>query len=101
MIIPIRTTGRHEGMHSKVENLFPIVLQEERQSGGSEYELAILELEVVAKREGIGCVDESGYRLYKIGSSICVITENKCSNTTASSCRGTCGTHPVLLLMLI
>ncbi len=70
LIIPIRTTGRHEGMHCTVENMFPIVLREERQSWeyiGEEYELAILELEIVAKREGIGRADESGYRLYKIG----------------------------------
>ncbi|KAF8346079.1 hypothetical protein F5887DRAFT_1132814 [Amanita rubescens] len=67
LIIPIRTTGRHEGMHCTVENMFPIVLREERKSSGEECELAILELEVVAKKEGIGRADESGYRLYKIG----------------------------------
>jgi predicted nicotinamide N-methyase len=67
LIIPIRTTGRHEGMHCTVEKLFPIVLREERHYSGGKYELAILQLEVVAKKEGIGRADESGYRLYKIG----------------------------------
>lgn len=66
LILPIRTTGRHEGMHCTVESLFPFVLREGRQSRGA-YELAILELEIVPKREGIGRADESGYRLYKIG----------------------------------
>lgn len=70
LMIPIRTTGRHEGMHRTVESVFSVVLGGDCPvAGGGEgrWELAILEMEVVARREGTGRADESGYRLYKIG----------------------------------
>lgn len=68
LIIPLRTTGRHEGMHYTVENLFPLATRGQDQlDGEGKYELAILELEEGAKRDGIGRADENGYRLYKIG----------------------------------
>ncbi|KAF8633573.1 hypothetical protein AX15_001370 [Amanita polypyramis BW_CC] len=72
LIIPIRMTGRHEGMHCTVEKLFPGVGQDQVEGGTraaeeGDYEMAILEMEEVEKREGTGRADESGYRLYKIG----------------------------------
>ncbi|KAI0326757.1 hypothetical protein GY45DRAFT_1258289 [Cubamyces sp. BRFM 1775] len=53
LIIPIRPTGRHEGMSSTVEATFP--------------RLAILTIEELSKHNGIGRADEGGYCLYKIG----------------------------------
>ncbi|KAF8736855.1 hypothetical protein AX14_013787 [Amanita brunnescens Koide BX004] len=70
LMIPIRTTGRHEGMHRTVESVFSAVLGRDgqvRERGEGGWELVILEMEVVAKREGTGRADESEYRLYKIG----------------------------------
>lgn len=70
LMIPIRTTGRHEGMHRTVECVFSGALGGGclvAEGGEGRWELAILEMEVVARREGTGRADESGYRLYKIG----------------------------------
>ena len=69
-MIPIRTIGRHEGMHRTVESVFSVVSGGDglvADGGEVSWELAILEMEVVARREGTGRADESGYRLYKIG----------------------------------
>ncbi|GJE99492.1 S-adenosyl-L-methionine-dependent methyltransferase-like protein [Phanerochaete sordida] len=61
LIIPVRSTGRHEGMGSTVEAVFP--------SGDAVCgrELAILGRESIAKHGGIGRADESGYTLFRIG----------------------------------
>ncbi|KAF8641139.1 hypothetical protein AX17_000781 [Amanita inopinata Kibby_2008] len=71
LTIPIRTTGRHRDMHHMVEDSFPLK-QGERDIDvmnydKGEFELGILELEEVARKEGTGRADESGYKLYKIG----------------------------------
>ncbi|KAI0658414.1 putative methyltransferase-domain-containing protein [Cubamyces menziesii] len=64
LIIPIRPTGRHEGMSSTVEATFPRASALEAKQGR---ELAILTVEELSKHNGIGRADEGGYRLYKIG----------------------------------
>ena len=75
LIIPLRSTGRHEGMWRSVDAVFPDVgafrTSVERNAGGredaGEWKLAVLEREEVTKREGLGRADEGGYRLFKIG----------------------------------
>ncbi|CDO74416.1 hypothetical protein BN946_scf184867.g14 [Trametes cinnabarina] len=64
LIIPIRPTGRHEGMSKTVEATFP------RASVPASLEapqLAILKVEELRKHNGVGRADEGGYRLYQIG----------------------------------
>ncbi|KIP02496.1 hypothetical protein PHLGIDRAFT_292214 [Phlebiopsis gigantea 11061_1 CR5-6] len=61
LIIPVRSTGRHEGMGSTVEAVFPVA------SAAAKGELAILGMEKMEKHGGIGRADESGYTLFKIG----------------------------------
>ncbi|KAI0370450.1 hypothetical protein BV20DRAFT_298194 [Pilatotrama ljubarskyi] len=64
LIIPIRPTGRHEGMSNTVEAVFPratVFGHKERR------ELAIVDVEELSKHNGVGRADEGGYRLYKIG----------------------------------
>ena len=61
LIIPVRSTGRHEGMGSTVEAVFPAA------STAAKGELAILSMERIEKHGGIGRADESGYTLFKIG----------------------------------
>lgn len=65
MMVPVRSTGRHEGLHASVDALFPNVAS---QTGGKQ-ELVILEKEEVSKRGGVGRVDERGYVVFKIGWS--------------------------------
>ena len=79
LFMPIRTTGRHEGMVETVEQLFPSLLDldltEKVLDGGDsdstlgplEYNLAILHQEDVARQVGVGRMDEGAYRLFKIG----------------------------------
>ncbi len=63
LIVPIRSTGRHEGMSDTVDAVFPL-----GSSGkGDRKELAILSVEAMGKQEGVGRADEGGYKLYKIG----------------------------------
>ncbi|KAL1738259.1 S-adenosyl-L-methionine-dependent methyltransferase, partial [Schizophyllum fasciatum] len=57
LMIPVRATGRHEGMYRTVEEVFA--------PGASR--LTILEDEHITRRDGVGRADEVGYRLYKIG----------------------------------
>ncbi|KAM6498870.1 hypothetical protein JOM56_006818 [Amanita muscaria] len=69
LIIPIRMTGRHEGMHRTVEAVFPIAGVD---GGGGrtearDCELHTLELSEVPRREGVGRADESAYKMHKIG----------------------------------
>ncbi|KAL7285010.1 hypothetical protein ACG7TL_000099 [Trametes sanguinea] len=64
LIIPIRPTGRHEGMSNTVEATFPRASELELKAVP---ELAILDVEELRKHNGVGRADEGGYRLYKIG----------------------------------
>ncbi|KAF9528111.1 hypothetical protein CPB83DRAFT_883708 [Crepidotus variabilis] len=65
LFIPIRTTGRHEGVFRTVEALFPSACQTGTGTSGSS--LSILGQEAFEKREGTGRADEAGYLLFKIG----------------------------------
>ena len=63
LIIPLRPTGRHEGMSDTVDAIFP-----HGPSGKSDMqELVILGMEEMKKQDGVGRADEGGYKLYKIG----------------------------------
>ncbi|KAI8981339.1 S-adenosyl-L-methionine-dependent methyltransferase, partial [Trametes punicea] len=62
LIIPIRPTGRHEGLSNTVEATFPKASTIE--VGGPR--LAIVSVEELTKHDGIGRADEGGYKLYKI-----------------------------------
>lgn len=65
LIIPVRSTGRHEGMADTVEAVFRSEAVIKAAGGG--VELGILVMEGVGKHDGIGRADESCYRLFKIG----------------------------------
>ena len=76
LIIPVRSTGRHEGLDRTVDDLFPTYTithgehhVEEVISENSEFTglLAILQKEEVGRQGNIGRADESGYKLFKIG----------------------------------
>lgn len=69
LIIPIRMTGRHEGMYRTVEDVFPIARSDGggRRTEARDCELHTLELSEVPRREGVGRADESAYRIHKIG----------------------------------
>lgn len=73
MIIPVRSTGRHEGMASTVEAVFPsasAVASQARahhEGDAAEMQLAILEVQCIGKHNGVGRADENEYRLFKIG----------------------------------
>ncbi|KAI0778904.1 S-adenosyl-L-methionine-dependent methyltransferase [Trametes elegans] len=64
LIIPIRPTGRHEGMSKTVEAIFPRSSSVEARE---RRELAILEIEELSRHQGVGRADEGGYRLYRVG----------------------------------
>ncbi|TFK42185.1 putative methyltransferase-domain-containing protein [Crucibulum laeve] len=63
LIIPLRTTGRHEGMSCTVDALFPDV----SNLTGLDSELAVLYREESGRHVGVGRADEGGYKLFKIG----------------------------------
>ncbi|KAJ3576105.1 hypothetical protein NP233_g658 [Leucocoprinus birnbaumii] len=63
MMIAIRSTGRHEGLHTTVDELFTRSVEPDTQ------ELVIFGKEEVRKQDGVGRSDEGGYALYKIGWS--------------------------------
>ncbi|KAM5539933.1 hypothetical protein V8D89_006436 [Ganoderma adspersum] len=63
LIIPLRPTGRHEGMSNTVDAIFP----HSASGKGDVRELVILGMEEMRKQNGVGRVDEGGYKLYKIG----------------------------------
>ncbi|TBU36665.1 S-adenosyl-L-methionine-dependent methyltransferase [Dichomitus squalens] len=65
LIIPLRPTGRHEGMSNTVDAIFPHV----SEARGATEMLAILGVEEMRKQDGVGRADEGGYKLYKIGWS--------------------------------
>lgn len=65
MIVAVRTTGRHEGLASSVLETFPMVSDD---NGGISVSLSLRTIFVldVARSDGVGRADESGYRLFKI-----------------------------------
>ena len=63
LIIPLRPTGRHEGMSDTIDAIFP--LGSSGKDDGNH--LAILSVEEMGKQDGVGRADEGGYKLYKIG----------------------------------
>lgn len=65
MAIPIRTTGRHEGMDSTVLDVFPLALADsDVPSGGLDLKSTVIQ--DLARCDGVGRADETGYRLFKI-----------------------------------
>ena len=69
LIIPVRSTGRHEGLDQTVDILFPPydVSEHVGASRDSEPQLAILQKEDVERQGSVGRADEGGYKLFKIG----------------------------------
>lgn len=72
LMIPIRSTGRHEGMGSTVEAVFPFqggMKQASEGTGVDEGDLrvAILRKEEFGRQDGVGRADESAYVMFKIG----------------------------------
>ena len=65
LIIPLRSTGRHEGMDASVEQVFPTLDPMAESSGKGE--LVILRKEEIARRNGVGRADEGSYVLFQIG----------------------------------
>lgn len=64
MAIPIRTTGRHEGMYTRVTDVFPVA-----EGGKSLFEtptLKTIDMQELSRCDGVGRADESGYRLFRI-----------------------------------
>jgi protein-lysine N-methyltransferase EEF2KMT len=66
LIIPVRSTGRHEGMADTVETVFRSEVAI-KAAGNAAMELGILSMDGMEKHNGIGRADESCYRLFKIG----------------------------------
>lgn len=64
LIATVRPTGRFEGITDTVEAAFADGGAPKSKDGRT---LAILEMEKLEKRAGIGRGDESGYKLYRIG----------------------------------
>ncbi|KAF7301279.1 hypothetical protein MIND_00692800 [Mycena indigotica] len=73
LIVPVRTSGRHEGVDRTIDEVFgnsrvPVDVIE------SGHRLAILEATEVGRQGGgVGRADESGYRLFNIGWVPCSI----------------------------
>lgn len=73
LMMPLRTTGRHENMDVTVEETFVDATVFEFVGGSANSgdtrssELGILERMRFAKQEGVGRADEGGYKLFKIG----------------------------------
>jgi predicted nicotinamide N-methyase len=65
LIIPLRSTGRHEGMDASVEQVF-LTLDPMAESLGKG-ELVVLSKEEIARRNGVGRADEGSYVLFQIG----------------------------------
>ena len=68
LMIPLRSTGRHEGIGATVEQVFPILGSTLDSPPNSEKgELVILRKEEIARRDGVGRADEGSYVLFQIG----------------------------------
>lgn len=65
MAIPIRTTGRHEGLHSTVLDMFPLAPDDNKIISGDN-DLKTTMVQDLARYDGVGRADEAGYRLFKI-----------------------------------
>ncbi|KAJ7667526.1 hypothetical protein DFH06DRAFT_1469483 [Mycena polygramma] len=65
LIVPVRTSGRHEGMHRTVDEVFA---RSGEDLTGPDHCLAILGTTGIERQgSGIGRADEAGYRVFKIG----------------------------------
>ena len=64
LVIPLRSTGRHEGMDATVEQIFPTLCS---LPDSEEEKLVILRREEMARRNGLGRADEGSYVLFQIG----------------------------------
>ena len=67
LIIPVRTTGRHEGMDRTVDSLFAYPPPDDGNLGSPMPKLVILNRENIIRQGGVGRVDEGAYKLFKIG----------------------------------
>jgi SAM-dependent methyltransferase len=68
LIIPLRSTGRHEGIHATVERVFPAVdSATDPPSNPEKGELVVICKEEVGRRDGVGRADEGSYVLFQIG----------------------------------
>ncbi|KAI6119534.1 hypothetical protein EDD16DRAFT_1480029 [Pisolithus croceorrhizus] len=65
LAMPLRSTGRHEGMERTVEDAFPVVDGLEKEGKG-EHRLVVVSKEELGRQEGIGRADECGYTLFEI-----------------------------------
>jgi protein-lysine N-methyltransferase EEF2KMT len=65
LIIPLRSTGRHEGINATVERMFPSAHSARNPSSDQE-ELVIQHKEEIARRDGVGRADEGSYELFQI-----------------------------------
>lgn len=74
MIMALRLTGRHEGMYETVEAVFPMAGSATSEAEGRRdgLQLAILDVQHLERKQGVGRVDEGGYRLFKIGWVPCL-----------------------------
>ncbi|PPQ69480.1 hypothetical protein CVT25_002044 [Psilocybe cyanescens] len=67
LIIPVRTTGRHEGMDTTIERLFADATASQTSEVTAELTLAVLHREEVGRQGSVGRADEGAYKLFKIG----------------------------------
>ncbi|KAF9785494.1 putative methyltransferase-domain-containing protein [Thelephora terrestris] len=67
-IIPLRSTGRHEGMSATVEQVFSTFDSTIDSSSNTQMEeLVIRRKDEIARRNGVGRADEGSYVLFQIG----------------------------------
>ncbi|EMD42342.1 hypothetical protein CERSUDRAFT_110851 [Gelatoporia subvermispora B] len=70
MIMALRLTGRHEGMYETVEAVFPRAGSASTAEAAGKrkgLQLAIMNVQHLGRKEGVGRADEGSYRLFKIG----------------------------------
>lgn len=65
LAMPLRSTGRHEGMERTVEDAFPALDGHEEGRKG-EHRLVVVSREELGRQQGIGRADECGYTLFEI-----------------------------------
>ncbi|KAI6042806.1 hypothetical protein EDC04DRAFT_2878341 [Pisolithus marmoratus] len=65
LAMPLRSTGRHEGMERTVEDAFPVLdgLEEGRKGV---HRLVVVSREELCRQEGVGRADEGGYTLFEV-----------------------------------
>ncbi|KAI6040389.1 hypothetical protein EDC04DRAFT_2677295 [Pisolithus marmoratus] len=65
LAMPLRSTGRHEGMERTVEDAFPVLdgLEEGRKDV---HRLVVVSREELGRQEGVGRADEGGYTLFEV-----------------------------------